>query len=116
MRTLGLAVLLFLLAHVLASAVFAGWLGATDRLSRQRILQVVEVFRPTLEEQREQEEQAEQLAEQARQTAEKAWRLASVADGPRTLQERLVVEHEATELARQQLERLQRETADLHRQ
>ncbi|MEO0586074.1 MAG: hypothetical protein AAF078_00380 [Planctomycetota bacterium] len=68
---------------------FVAWLGATDRLSRERLDAAVEIFRLTqAEEERLAEEAAAEAERQAAIDAEEA-RLASAAAGLQTLDDRL---------------------------
>lgn len=116
MKTIGWAALFLLLIHLLAAAGFVGWLAATHRIDRERLAQVVEVFELTIDQERAREQKAAQVTAAAQAVARKAARLRAVADGPQTFQDRLALEEQADELAIHRLERLQRETSDLHRQ
>ena len=116
MRPALTAIVLLLVLHLFAGAGFVGWLAATDRLSRERVERVVEMFSMTLEEEQQARAEAERLAEQEQAEAEQRAYLERVADGPRTLTQRLDAVQRTDELSQHRLERVQRETADLRRQ
>ncbi|MEX2672951.1 MAG: hypothetical protein WD294_12675 [Phycisphaeraceae bacterium] len=115
-RAVLMSVLLLIVLHLLAGAGFVGWLYHTDRLDGARVDRVVAMFELTIEQQQQQQAEAERLERETRRQAEQLARLEAVADGPRTLQDRLTTERESDEVAQQRLERLQRETDDLRRQ
>ncbi len=116
MRPAATAILILLLLHVLAGAGFVGWLAATDRLSRERVQRVIEMFSMTLAEEDEARAEAERIAAQQQAEAQQQAYLESVSQGPRTLTQRLDVVQRTDELSQHRLERVQRETADLRRQ
>ena len=116
MRAVMIATFLLVLVHLLAGGAFVAWLGATDRLSRERVERVVEMFSMTHEEEQAREAEAEREAAQARAEAEEQAYLERVSQGPRTLGDRLDVAQRADELGQHRMERVQRETADLRRQ
>lgn len=116
MKAFTLAILIVAFLHVLATFGFAGWLYGTGRLNRERVMAVVETFKPTLEEEARQKEEATRLEAEAKAVAENAARLEATAEGPLTLTDRLAADEQKDEVAVQRLERLQRETTDLRRQ
>ena len=116
MKAIVVGILIVLALHVVAAAGFVGWLHTSGRLNEQRVKQVVDIFRITIEEQAQKEAEAAALAEQTHKVAEHAARLEAVADGPRTMQDRLASELQADELAMHRFERMQRETEDLRSQ
>lgn len=109
MRTIFTVVSLIVMLHVLAAAGFVVWLEYSGRLNQERIDAVVELFEPTIAEAEQRREQAEQARQEAEAVAEEAMRMESVADGPRTLQQRLAEQREVDELAQQRYQRLVRE-------
>lgn len=113
MRMLFTAISLLVILHVLAAAGFVAWLEFTDRLSEERVEKVVEMFKPTLAEAEQRREQAEQAEARAAEVVEQATRMRDVADGPRTLQQRLADDREADELAEQRYRRLEQEKSVL---
>ncbi|MFA9478650.1 hypothetical protein ACERK3_10115 [Phycisphaerales bacterium AB-hyl4] len=115
-RAILMSALLLIVLHLFAGAGFVGWLYHTDRLNRDRLERVVEMFELTIDEEQAQLADADRLARETRRQAEQIARLEAVADGPRTLQDRLATERESDEVSQQRLERLQRETDDLRRQ
>lgn len=116
MKSLLWSITFLVLIHLLAAAIFAGWLWQSGRVNTERLSAAVDIFRLTIAEEQAQEEEAARLEAEAREMAERAARLEAVADGPRTLQDRLAIEERADELAIHRLDRLQRETTDLKRQ
>lgn len=116
MKSLLTAAILLLVLHLIAAIVGVGWLGASGRLSEQRLRSVVNMFELTVEEQQKQQTDAAALAEKTRAMAEQAARLEAVADGPRTLEDRLDADVQADALAMHRLNRLQVETSDLRQQ
>ena len=115
-RPLLLALVIVLALNFIAGLAFVGWLAATDRLSRARVKQAVEIFQPTFAQQRELDAEREAQQQLEQQRLEQLARLESVAEGPRTLEVRLAENRQADELAHHRLERLVRETADLRQQ
>ena len=109
-----ISVVLLINAMIVAGAV--GWLYHTGRLSRQRIEQARDVFELTIQQEQQQELQARELEEQSRERAMEIARLESVSDGPITLADRLRAEQRGDELAKQRVERLNRDIMDIRRQ
>ena len=89
MRTLFTVFILVLVINVLALGALAGWLGATGRLSKERVREAVAVFNSTIEEQQAQEAEAEKAAQEAQALAERALRMEQVAGGPVSPEARL---------------------------
>lgn len=116
MKTLLVAVAVLLALHFLAVLGLVGYLGATGRLSRDRLHEVVDVFRLTNAQARQQAQQAAELAATAREKAQAVARLSSTAASPHTLEGRLAMQQVGDDLAMHRLERLQRDTADLRRE
>lgn len=109
MRTLFTALILVLLVNALALGGLLGWLGATDRLSKERVERVAALFSNTLEEQAALDKEAEQAEQEAVALAEKAIRMEQVAGGPVTPEARLeslrrVDENQQALLKRQRVE------------
>ncbi|MGB0766197.1 MAG: hypothetical protein ACPGYV_00650 [Phycisphaeraceae bacterium] len=89
MRTLFTATILVLVVNALALGALAGWLGASGRLSRERMREAVAVFDHTIEEEKALDAEAEQAASDAQAMAERALRMEQVAGGPVTPEARL---------------------------
>jgi len=89
MRTLFTAFILVLVINVLALGALAGWLGATGRLSKDRVREAVSVFNQSIEEQKALEAEAEKAAQEAQALAERALRMEQVAGGPVSPEARL---------------------------
>ncbi len=113
MRSLAVALVLLILVHVLALAAGVAWLYGSGRLNRERVERVVDVFRPTLEQERRAREEAEVLEAEAEAQAARVARLEAVADGPITLGEVLQRRQRGDEVGAARLDRLQRERAAL---
>lgn len=89
MRTLFTAIILVLVVNALALGGLAGWLGATDRLSKDRIREAAGVFNNTLSEQETLQAELAASEQEAIDMAEQVMRLQQVADGPVTPEMRL---------------------------
>lgn len=112
MRSVWLIVTTFALAHFLAFVGVIAWLGATDRLSTQRIHALREMFAPTLAQ--EAAARAEREAEEERLRAE-AEQESFMRTAPAPA-ERTILQGQSAEAAHEQaLSRLDREAQDLRR-
>lgn len=116
MRTLFTAIILVLIINVLGLAAMAGWLGATGRLSKDRLRDAVAVFSDTLEEEEKRKAEAEQAELEAQALAERAFRMEQVASGPVTPEARLASLQVVDEKRRALLERQKVEAQALKRQ
>ncbi|MEM9109610.1 MAG: hypothetical protein AAGC72_06265 [Planctomycetota bacterium] len=116
MRTLFTAFILVLVVNALALGALAGWLGATDRLSKERLRQAVAVFGYTIPEQARLAEQADQAEQEAQALAERALRMEQVAGGPVTPEARLEAIQVVDDKRRALLERQKVEAEALKRQ
>lgn len=91
MRTIWNIISVLALANLLAVAGFIGWLGVSDRLSRDRVEQVRAVFAPTNAQQKSDAAAAETQAEEAAEAAQEAARVGVMpmpsVDRTRTLEE-----------------------------
>ncbi len=94
--------------HVLGAAGVGAWLGASGRLSRDRVVDVKNVFAITVAEQRQQEAQTAELVRQAERQTE---RVEAMIAG--STAERLDDEQRRHELTLRQLERTRREIESL---
>lgn len=115
MRTAWNVISVLLLLHLVALIGGGFWLHSSGRLSRQRLHAAVEIFRPTLEEERAREAHAADLARQAQEVREQAAHLQSVALGPRTVADRLQEQDLRDSIAEARVQRLQRDILDLQR-
>lgn len=116
MRTILTAIILVLVINVLALGVLAGWLGASGRLSKDRVRGVVGVFTHTIEEEARLAAEAEQAERDAQVLAERALRMQQVASGPVTPEARLESIQVVDEKTRALLERQKVESQALKRQ
>lgn len=115
MRSLLAAFLILLLLHLIGAVGFVGWLHASDRLDGQRVAEAVDLFRPTLTDQAQTRAAAEEAEAQAAAARDQLLRLEKVANGPQTLEDRLMENFEADEIDLHRLERLQAETDAIRR-
>jgi hypothetical protein len=115
MKALISALIILILIHVLAAIGFVGWLSASDRLDRGRVNQVIELFSPTMAEQAAAEEEAAALQAQTEAARDQLLRLERVANGPKSVEDRLMENFEQDEIAMHRLERLQAETESIRR-
>ena len=113
MRSVWTSLSIVLLVHALLLASFTGWLYSSDRLDRDRVRQVVALFKPTIEQEEQQAEQAAALEAEARAVAEDAARLERAEDGVRTLLTKLETETQADEVAALRIARLRAEIAQI---
>lgn len=97
-----LVISIFVFVHVLAAALFVGWLGYSGRLSEQRLQAVHDLFTLTIEQEQDQVDQAELIAAEAQEKHEQLVRLRASEDGPRHIESRLenIRQSEAVALAR----------------
>lgn len=112
MKSIWLIISAVALANVLAIGGFVGWLAATDRLSKERVARVREVFGETVAVQKARETDEGAKAEAAKKEAEEAAKLAKT---PLTAAEQLAARVDVTEIDRQRSERLRKEIADLRK-
>ena len=113
LKSIWLVVVILLLLNTLAIAAGIGWLYSSHRLSSKRVHQLVDLFRPTLEQEEQSRKQAElAAADDSKQKEKLAW-LQQASDGPATLAEKLRQDQQAREIAAQKSERLSRDVSDL---
>lgn len=85
--------------NLLAAAGFIGWMHMDGRINDERLKQVVDMFRLTIEQEAELEAQAARQTEEAQRKLEQLARLQSVGEGPTTLREELDKKQRADESA-----------------
>ncbi|MFW5699167.1 MAG: hypothetical protein ACOCYN_04855 [Planctomycetota bacterium] len=110
-RALGLALLVVMAVNLLLLAGVVAWLGATGRLSRERVQQVVAIFEPTLEQQQQAEAEAARQAELDKQKQVEVARLEQAAQGSQTLQQRLAEQDTRSQMNALIVDRLKAESA-----
>lgn len=108
MRTIYHVFALVCILHVLALLGAGAWLGASGRLSRQRLIDAGNLFAMTVAEEANQEKQTEQLAVQAQEQTE---RVEAMLTG--STAQRLEDDQRRNELTLRQLERTRREIESL---
>ena len=113
MKTLGQAIAVIAVAHLIGALALLGYLAGTHRLSGARIAAVKNVFAMTVEQQRAAEEQATGKANEAEDEAAKLARSSGL--GPVSAAESLAAQQERDEMMLRQLERTRREIEDLQR-
>ncbi|MFN3166327.1 MAG: hypothetical protein ACE37H_04600 [Phycisphaeraceae bacterium] len=116
MRTLFTAFILVLLVNALALGSVLGWLGATDRLSKQRVREAAGVFNHTIQEQAALDAEKAKAEQEALELAEQALRLEQVAGGPMEPEQRLAALQQVDEKQRALIERRKVEVEQLQRQ
>ena len=113
MKALWNVISIFLVIHLIAVLVLVGWLRTSDRLNKERVNGVVEMFRLTItDEQTTLEEEAEAEEEQ-RQAMRELARLEEVADGLTSVDDRLRTSSEDKEVGLLKLEWTKRAIVDL---
>lgn len=115
MKSLLAAFIILVFLHLIAAVGFVGWLGATDRVNGERLQRVVDVFMPTIAQEDQTQAEAEVAAAEAESVRQQLVRLVSVADGPKTLEDRLMENFEDDEFDLHRLERLNAETEAIRR-
>jgi hypothetical protein len=115
LKAIGIAIVIVLIVNLLAMLGVVGWLGATDRLSRERIDAVVAMFEPTIEQAAAAEEAAAVHAEAEADRAREEARLSSAATGIPTLDERLRKRSASEDLLSEAMARMTSERAAIER-
>ena len=110
MRAIWIILSTLALANMLALAVVVGWLASTDRLSRERIDAVREIFVQTAAQEEVNEADMVRQAEEAAVLAEVERKKGLP---PLTAEQRLDLVREDADLTQQRTERTRRETQDL---
>lgn len=110
MKTIWTILSTLAIANLIALLAFAGWLKSSDRLSKERMEKVREIFKTTVSADRAQEDarvaEAAVKAKQEEQAAKEA-------EPPITTDQRLAIVREYQERTRQEKQRVQRETENL---
>ena len=115
MKSLLSAFIVLVFLHLIFAVGFVGWLKASDRMNGERVKAVVELFKPTLAEEAQAKAEAEEAEAQAAAARDQLIRLNSVANGPQTVEDRLMANFEADEFDLHRLERLNTETEAIRR-
>lgn len=110
LKSLWVAISTLCVANVLALAVFFGWLGATHRLSRERVEEARTLFVKSVAEERA---LAEQTAQQRAAAEAAAAESAKAGMPPITAEQRMAIIQEYSELVNQRTARARRETQDM---
>lgn len=110
MKNIMMVLAVIAITNIIAVAGVLGWLKSTDRLSRERVQKVREVFTKT-----NAEEAAEKAAEEAKKKAADAQAAedAKKQKPPLTAEQQLGIKADLNETERQRMKRLEREVADL---
>ncbi|MCC6681701.1 MAG: hypothetical protein IT445_12440 [Phycisphaeraceae bacterium] len=116
MKALWNAFLIVLFLHLATAVGFAGWLYSSGRLSKERLNAVVEMFKPTLEQEQALLEQQQAEAIEQQKQLETSQRLEAAKQGPLTPQERLTMLQESDERAQLRIDRLDRARQDIQGQ
>ncbi len=111
MRMLAGVIVTVVTLHLLAAAGGFVWLAASDRLDRDRLTAVVDLFRPTIAEQQMREAEAQAAEEEALAMQRHLIRMEDVADGPQSLEDRLARKLEGDDFALHRLARMQEESS-----
>ncbi len=110
MKSVWTALCVIAIANLVAFGVIAGWLKTSDRLSKERVQKVRELFTTT-----NAEDEAAKVAEEATKKADeaKAAEEAKKQKAPLTAEQQLGMKADLNEAERQRIKRLEREVADL---
>lgn len=110
MKKLWLIICILAVANILAIGGFIGWLGATDRLSKDRLWKIKELLSPTVAEQKVIDDKAAAEAEDKAKIVADAKRRAGE---PESASERIASNRENQEILDQQLARMREEARQL---
>lgn len=112
MKTIARVIALLAVIHVLAFGGLVGWLAATDRLNRDRVERLAEMFVPTIEQadQQREAEREERAAEQAER--ERRERIANIGESG-SAAEQLARQRKENEVLLRRLERTRSEIQTL---
>lgn len=115
MKTIWQVVALLCVLHVLALLGAVAWLAVTDRINRDRLAAVRELFEPTVAEEKDERERAAEVDAEAAEHAERVAALTGAGEGPRTVAERLAEGERDREVALHRAERVRAEIENLRR-
>jgi len=115
MRTLFTSFILVLLVNAIAIGGLLGWLGATGRLSKERVKQAAAVFNLSIDQEQALAKEQAQSEQQEREMFEKTMRLQQVAGGPVTPQDRIDSIQRVDDTQRDIIKRTEEESAALKR-
>lgn len=119
MKTAVRAIGLLCVLHVLALLGGVGWLAATQRLNQERLTEAVELFRPTIPEEKakEKEAEAEEVRQDAERHADRAERAAGAEEpAPRSAAAALADRQRGNEVTMRRIERARAEVERLRDQ
>lgn len=116
MKPMRFMVVGFLVGQLALMGIGAGWLYWSGRLDKARVERVYELFRPTIDAERQKIAEERKAEEEAQAKAAEAARLKSVSQGPVTLGDRLQTEQQADAIALERVERLQSDIRSLQQQ
>ncbi|MEM1208699.1 MAG: hypothetical protein AAGI54_05470 [Planctomycetota bacterium] len=88
-KAFAVGTVIVVILEVVVALAFVGWMGATDRLSMERLSRAQAIFTPTITQEEQAAEQAAAAAEVEAAAAQEEARLASAATGLTTLDQRL---------------------------
>ena len=115
MRSVFLAIVGLVVINALVLAGFVGWLGMSGRLDRERYEKVVEIFKLTIDAEKQQEQERLAAVEQEAAKKKEAMRLQAAAQGASSFDQKLVDDESANELILEQYARLKRDISDIQR-
>lgn len=110
LRSLWIIISTLCVANVIALAILFGWLGATNRLSPERLEDARTIFVQTVAQEQADEKQAAQRQAAAQAAAAEQ---AEVGTPPITAEQRMAIIQEYSELVNQRTARARRETQDM---
>ncbi|MEM1446475.1 MAG: hypothetical protein AAGF84_10490 [Planctomycetota bacterium] len=110
MKTIASVIVLLVAIHLLGVAAGFVWLSATNRLDRDRLDKLVDVFRMPLDQEAALEAEREQNEAEALAIQQQLIRMEDVADGPQSLEDRLARKLEGDDFAMHRLARMQEES------
>jgi len=113
MRTLWSVFKIFLVVHLFAAAAFLFWLRYSERLDKQRLRGMYEMFRMSIPEEKAGIELAKAEEAMKQQRAYELARLESMEKGPKSVQSRLTADRQTQQVAAAKLDRFRADVATL---
>ena len=116
MKTLWQVLALLAILHVLGALGVAGWLLGTDRINRQRLAQLRDVFAKSVAQEQAEKQQSAADTKQTSQEDARKQALEGAGAGPESATQKLAAERRKNEIALRQLERTRSDLESLRRQ
>lgn len=116
MKTLWQVAALLAVIHILGALGIAGWLLGTNRVNRQRLAQIRDVFAQSIAQEETSKKQSADQAKAAEQEDARKRALEGAGAGPESATQKLAAERQKNEIALRQMERAKSDIEALRRQ